>query len=242
MNIEIAKLLVSIIGLGGTFIAVLMGVRSYIRTEQWKRAEFLALEMKEFFADKRVNTALTLIDWGARNVELLGEGQDREVFVTRQMQVRALLPHTLLRVASDEQVFTTKPGRLDHPDDRRFSPPEAAIRDCYDAFLNGLEAFSSYVKTGLIKIDHLRPYLQYWIDDIHAPTKDPDDAAWSAALATYIAVYRFEGVEWLFTKFNDDISPDGEAFKAFVSAMTDKELAQKLNEAASLALKQSSMH
>lgn len=241
MNIEVAKLIVSIVGLGGTFIAVVIGVRSYLRTEQWKRAEFLAREMKEFFANERVQRALTLIDWGTRNVNLVDGDSAGDVLVTRRMQVRALLPHTLRKVASDPEVFSTNPKEVDHPDDRRFSPAEAAIRDCYDAFLDGLEAFSSYVKTGLIETDDLRSYLQYWIEDIHAAKKDADDAAWSAALATYIAVYRFDGVLWLFAEFDDDIKADTEAFKSFISKMADQELAQELNKAAVLALKESSL-
>ena len=42
MNIEMVNLIVSIVGLGGTFIAAVVAIRSFIRTEQWKRAEFLA--------------------------------------------------------------------------------------------------------------------------------------------------------------------------------------------------------
>jgi hypothetical protein len=99
----------------------------------------------------------------------------------------------------------------------------------------------SYVKTGLIKTSDLRPYLQYWIDDIHAPKKDADDATWSAALATYIAVYRFDAVLSLFAEFDDDIRADSEAFKCFISNVPDQELAQKLNDAARHALQESSL-
>ena len=78
---------------------------------------------------------------------------------------------------------------------RRYTPPETAIRDCFDAFLDGLERFSSYVQTGLISVSQLRPYLEYWIDDIHEIAKDDDDAAWPAALLAYIEFYRFRGVQ-----------------------------------------------
>lgn len=235
MNIETAKLIVSIVGLGGTFIAAVVAVRSFIRTEQWKRAEFLAREMKEFFANERVKTAFTLIDWGSRDVKLLDEGAEKNgrVLVTRQMQVRALLPHTLRKMASDEIVLHVDPA-AEHSEDvmRYYTSAEAAIRDCYDAFLDGLETFSSYVQTGLISIDHLRPYLQYWIDDIHAQTKDADDAAWSAALATYITFYRFEGVLSLFKKFDRDIRPTSNSYLSFISNMADRQLAENLLEVA----------
>ena len=53
-QIEIAKLVVSIIGLGGTLVAATLALRTFQRNEAWKRAEFLAREMKEFFANERV--------------------------------------------------------------------------------------------------------------------------------------------------------------------------------------------
>jgi len=68
--------------------------------------------------------------------------------------------------------------------------------------------------------------------DIHAPTKIAEDAAWSAALATYISVYRYKGVLWLFEKFNRSIAPDSSAFKSFLAGTPDKELAQALRKAA----------
>jgi hypothetical protein len=51
-----------------------------------------------------------------------------------------------------------------------FTQSQAAIRDCYDAFLDGLGRFASYVKTGLIDVPSLRPYIRYWIEDISSLT------------------------------------------------------------------------
>jgi len=42
----------------------------YRKADQWKRAEFLANEMKEFFDDPDVRNVLTMIDWGQRRVDL----------------------------------------------------------------------------------------------------------------------------------------------------------------------------
>ena len=110
----------------------------------------------------------------------------------------------------------------------RFSQPEAAIRDCYDAFLDGLERFASYAKTGLTDVASLRPYIGYWIDDISEPTKSPEDAAWNAALLTYISYYRFTGVLWLFEKFGKDITPESDLYRSLLSAMADQDFAHAL--------------
>jgi hypothetical protein len=227
-ELEIAKLVVSIVGLGGTIGAAVVAIRTFRRNEKWKRAEFLAREMKEFFDDSRVQTALLLIDWGSRQMALLDENADDHgrVRVTRILQVHALLPHILVneRAGSD-----LEPGeQTGDPIMRRFTPAEAAIRDCYDAFLDGLERFSSYLQTGLVDTEELRPYLDYWIDDIHAPAKDNDDAAWSAALLTYIDFYRFRGVQSLFRAFDRNIDPTGESFRGFLAQMTDRALALQL--------------
>jgi hypothetical protein len=228
LYIEISKLAVSIVGLGGTFIAAVVAVVTFRRAEKWKRAEFLAREMKEFFADIRVQNALTLIDWGSRYVKLLDDGTPSKgrVLVDRRMQVRALLPHVLLPICVDAAGADSADSEVG-----RYTPPEAAIRDCYDAFLDGLERISSYVQTGLIDLDSLRPYLQYWIDDIHSPLKNEEDAAWSASLWTFIAFYRFSGVQWLFRAFDRDIVPTCPEFNTLLARMNDPSLAENLAKA-----------
>src|SRR5512147_3189123 len=97
-DIEVAKLVVSALGFGLALIPASMAVRTFRRTDEWKRAEFLAREMKEFFDDPKVQNAVTLIDWGSREVPLLdaGAGNGGKVRVTRALQVQALLPHTLV--------------------------------------------------------------------------------------------------------------------------------------------------
>ena len=229
-QVEIVKLLVSIAALGGTIGAAIVAIRTFRRNETWKRAEFLSREMKEFFDNERVQKALLLIDWGTRRIRLLDENADDHgwVRVTRGVQVRALLPHTLVNAQAGSDLEPGQEGA--DPGMRRYSSAEAAIRDCYDAFLDGLERFASYIHTGLIDVDQLRPYLDYWIDDIHAPAKDDDDAAWSAALLTYIDFYRFQGVQELFLAFDRSIDPRAESFQGFIRQMADRTLAAKLVE------------
>jgi hypothetical protein len=230
-RIELAKLAVAIIGLAGTIVAAVIAIRSFRRTERWKRAEFLAHEMKEFFADPRVQTALLLIDWGSRRISLIdgGGAAQQKVLVTRDLQVHALLPHTLLdeTLGSDGEAGNA----ADVQQMRRYTPEEAAIRDCYDTFLDGLERFSSYTQTGLVGVSELRPYLDYWIEDIHSPAKDRKDAAWSAALIVYIQFYRFSGVQWLFRAFGCSIDPSETTFSTFLSQMSDQVLASRLARA-----------
>ena len=232
-QLEHAKLVVQTVGLLGTLAAAVVAVITFRRTEKWKRAEFLAAKMKEFFDDRRVQQAMTLIDWGSRRVLLLDAtaSDGGVVRVTRQLQTRALLPHTLVDATAGSDGEGDCDGAVPM---RRFSPEEAAIRDRYDAFLDGLERFAGYVQSGLVAAQDLRPYVGYWVDDIHAPTKDVEDAEWCAALLTYIHFYRYSGVQQLFTDFQRDISPGSAAYMGFVGQMRDQDLASRLAGAAGL--------
>jgi hypothetical protein len=211
----------------GSFVAFIIAVSTFYRTERWKRAEFLAKEMKEFFAAPRVQKAMLLIDWGQRRIQLLEDRSAEEsiVVVDRAMQVRGLRPHVLV---SGDRSDPVAMELADKADSDRFTQPEAAIRDCYDAFLDGLERFGSYLKTGLTDVQSLRPYVGYWIDDIASPTTNADDAAWNAALLTYIRFYQYTGVLWLFNKFGWDISPSSQAYLSFLHGMQDQTLASAL--------------
>src|ERR1700761_8946604 len=51
---EIWKFVLSIGGYVGALIAFVLGLRQYARADYWKRSEFVAREMKEFFADRQV--------------------------------------------------------------------------------------------------------------------------------------------------------------------------------------------
>jgi len=232
------KVFAAVGGLIGFFTAV----STYYRTERWKRAEFLAHEMKEFFATPRVQTALLLIDWGTRRIKLLENVPAESAFVVvdRDMQSRGLLPHTLLRAdgedpgsmvvreSSDSESSEDVDSESESSENDRFTQPEAAIRDCYDAFLDGLERFASYVKTGLIDKASLRPYIGYWIDDISDPRVNVGDATWNATLLTYISFYRFNEVLWLFCEFDKDIGPKSAAYSAMLKQMNDQQLAKEL--------------
>lgn len=225
--LQIPKFIVSVCGLILSVIAGVVALRSFLRNEKWKKAEFLASEMKEFFADDRVQKSMLLIDWGVRRIQLFSQSNtDSEgVVVTRQMQVSALRPHVLLSSPDSDSLMNAESTTHGQG---AFTPDEARIRDCYDGFLDGLERISSYARTGLVEISALRPYIGYWISEIHSSTDYVQDAAWSASLLTYINFYHFEGVMWLFKAFNCDIGPSSTAYRGFLEKMKDQRAASML--------------
>jgi hypothetical protein len=70
-----------------------VGLSQYRRAQEWKRAEFLANEIKELLADRKASNALTMIDWSARRIKL---DEKKPTLVTYQMQSKALLPQTFV--------------------------------------------------------------------------------------------------------------------------------------------------
>src|ERR1700759_3857493 len=98
MNLEIVKIIISILGFGGTITAIVFGLRQYKRAEQWKRGEFVAKEIKEFESNPTVRNAMLLIDWGVRRINLNlvpNPGENDYIRITRDDQWRALVPHTI---------------------------------------------------------------------------------------------------------------------------------------------------
>jgi hypothetical protein len=222
----------------GAFIALgafIVGLLQYRRAQQWKRAEFLATELKPFFQDAKVSAAFTMIDWAERDINLSVFTDPKNTALTRvtlRMQCRALEPHDLEGSATRPAASS---GDSSDGGTHSFSEAETAIRDCYDALLDGLDRLGSYLEAGLISAHDVRPYIGYWINDIAKPTKDPDYALWCVCFLTYVYYYHFDGVPILFRALNHDIRPDGEIFEGFVQGVKqqdDRALASKLQAAA----------
>ncbi|MBM3739352.1 MAG: hypothetical protein FJW39_26580 [Acidobacteria bacterium] len=205
-----------------TLSGAIVAWRSFLGAERWKKAEFLAREMKDFFSDEKVRRALLMVDWGGRAIKLLDDHAPNRgmVYVTRDLQVQALRPHILM------------PSGADEIGDGEFTPEQAAIRDHYDVLLDAFERFGNFVKTGLVTTEMLTPYIRYWIRDIHAAPENDADAAWTAALLTYIDFYGYDGVQHLFKAFDMPVTPDSIAYRRALDGMKDQGFAARLRSCA----------
>jgi hypothetical protein len=232
-----------------TVLVILGGLYQYLRSQVWKRAEFVAAQMSAFFCQHYVRNATLMIDWTRRRIDLFDQPRDRRKWpiVTRALQNRALLPHTVAskvpKIDNASQAGAAS-GLTDvealesalildvEADSRRaeYSATEAAIRDSYDAFLDGLETFAGYISTGLVRAQDLQPYLGYWIKDIVSKTPDREEDAWTCSLLSYIAFYRYEGVQALFHAFRCDIHHGSELFIYFLDRVPEGPMAIALRE------------
>jgi hypothetical protein len=174
--------------LSGGFLAFLAGLVQYRHAQRWKRAEFVANEMKEFKADGMVRNALLLLDWNERAVELFPHEADvekRSVRVEDRAIAGALVPHVT---------------RCD------FSPVEIALRDTFDRFFDRLERFEYFLQAGLVSSRQFAPYLAYWMDILgneHSGRKSPEVVR---AIWGYVDFY-YSGVASLLRRFGYKIRP-----------------------------------
>jgi hypothetical protein len=202
--------------------AFAIGLRQYHTAQQWKRKEFVAAEMKEFFTDWRVANALLMIDWGNRWVALATPAANQAAQqVTRALQISALRPHMLLSQESDAESTT----------DGGFTPTEAAIRDTYDRLLDWFDRFGAYLDSKLVATADLQPYLAYWIKDIASTDASELDLQWTLALLTYIHFYEFSQTIRLFFQFGEDISIDGPIWNALQHKIQSEKFLESLEPA-----------
>lgn len=181
-----------LLALVGASIAFVIGLFQYRKTQRWKRAEWVAQEMKDFFDDPSVKMALQLLDWGSRRAELFpsrADPEDRFVRVRDDDLAKALADHS------------DRPGG--------FTPTEAALRDLFDHFLDRLERINSFVDAGLVSLGDVRPYLDYWAGHVITARAGDPRVDRLVQLRRYIRRYSFSGVEALFTRLRGRPFPEG---------------------------------
>lgn len=245
-KVALAQVAVSMLGFGGAIAAFSFAVFQYRRAEKWKRIEFIAKEIKEFESDPVIQNALLMIDWGARRINLFllpnSTGKD-SIKITRDIQWKALLPHPLKKEHSEYRTFGSSEEEIkseDYQEDyhkKTFTTKEAKIRDTYDAFLTRLDRFATFIQSGLISLEELKPFLNYWIDAM-TQNEHAEDATWRFTLLSYIHFYNYSGVQFLLERFGKDISPASKIYKDLASSVDDKILVERLTRIITSAQKQ----
>lgn len=189
MEVELKDYL-TIIGLFLTAIALIINANEYAKAQTWKKLEFLAKEVKSFFDDKYVRRALLLLDWNGIDLQLEpGEMYDG--------QNNVLINDTILQTALRHH--SKVPGG-------KFLPKEVLVRKIFDEFLFQLGIFNQYLESGLMDINELRPYLEYYIHAMGQLENGRKDIETISQIWIYIDTYGYTEVQLLCEKFGYPIT------------------------------------
>ena len=160
------------LALAGAVVGFCVALYQYRVAQRWKRAEWVAGEMRAFLDDAWVRVACTLIDWGARRVHLPPESPE-EVLVTDDEIGAALVHHR------------ERPGG--------FRPKEALNRDTFDRFLDGMERCAAHVQSHLVSASDFAPYLSYWAFHIENAKVGDTSVDRLVQLKTFASEYGYAG-------------------------------------------------
>lgn len=178
---EFLALLLPYVGLAGLFF----GLYRYWWEQRWKRAEFVAAEVRRFEELREVRNACAILDYTIRRIDF-GPCEDGARFVTvdREMMRAAIAPH------SEGSVF----GR-----------EQMRVRDTFEIFFNELGRFQVFVDTGLFEHRHLKPYLDYWVGILAGANQRVIETRDVRALWRFLRFYGYEDVRRLCEGFGHDV-------------------------------------
>ena len=177
--LTISQIILSISGGIGAIVLFIVGYRRYKKGQDWTRMEFLVEKVRHFLADKNVQNAMAILDWDSRPVELFPGKEnydDRFCKVDRKQLCRALIYHREVAELPENFVHTDI---------------DIAVADTFDSFFLYLVGFHQYVESGLITHEELRPYIEYWIEEIVPQKDEPTEAHNLTKQAIYIYLNQF---------------------------------------------------
>lgn len=169
-------------------VGFVVGLTQYRKAQHWKRAEFVAGEMKAFNTQPMVRNAMLMLDWTTQLVELFPDDPtpaNRRVWVTHDLLKEALIPHP-------------------EASGGKFEEPRAAIRLTFDELFDHLERFGSYIEAGLVTREELNPYIDYWVH-LLGGGEGLLTPALRENIWCYIEFYGYTGVKKLLTEYGYDM-------------------------------------
>lgn len=176
-----------VVSVAFTLVQMRQALQQRRREQQWKAAEFVAKEVKEFLATPLVKTAMLLLDYDA--IALNPDGS-RAPAHTDGM--------TYLATPGSKVDSLRVHGRSVDADGRvtKFTPDQMLQREAFDAWCSGLDVFGHHVENGLFEANDIKLYLEYWVRRM-SPAQDEPETEFHRALRAFIDEYGYRGVRVL---------------------------------------------
>jgi hypothetical protein len=127
--------------------------------QKWKRAEFVAAEIKLFYDNEIVSKTLQMLDYEARYYDIGIVDKAGKTRRTMVVQLKSEWPKTkddISYVAIEDalRIYNVK---------RDFTDEEVIIRDWFDVLLANIERFEQFLKAKLVSEEEIVPYLRYYL-------------------------------------------------------------------------------
>jgi hypothetical protein len=174
--------------------------------QDWKRSEFIAAQMKEFYENAAVNKVLQMVDYETRLYDLGMRSNSGKLIQTRAVHDAKAFP----KKPSDTSYVSIKAAlRIDkHADE--FNNEEVQVRDTFDDFLTYVDRLEQFLTAGLFKEEEIVPYLKYNLMLFRGKV-DHVDKELLKAFQEYLKVYHFEEAnEFLYNRFKSELDEPGE--------------------------------
>lgn len=184
---EKIDIIVSILGTSFALFTLWRGIEQYKKDQRWKKAEFVAKEIKEFKSDPVTKNVMLMLDWNQREIKL--SPNENIIFDIDLVLCKALQPKTYL---NEQGGFTSQ---------------EALIRDHFDAFLDYLERFEAFIEAGLVGEKDFDPYLNYWFNIIGNRDSGRKDHKFYEIFWQYIDSFGYTKVQKLMSRYGYCIKP-----------------------------------
>src|SRR5690606_35261241 len=95
-----------------TIILAIKALVEYTKSQKWKKNEFLAKEMKDFFSDRDVKKALLILDWNRIDIPLydneIPTNKERSIFFVDETHLENSLSISPNAEFNDEETILRK--------------------------------------------------------------------------------------------------------------------------------------
>jgi|GEM_PF-1873190 len=183
LNIKYLKKIFQELGAPG---ALFWGAFSYYKKQKWEKHQFTSKEFQDFETQVFTKNSWRMLDSVERKIEFNSTWSGP---IHDEVLIKAL---SIPKKGEKTEI---------HPDSLY-----AKIRDNFDMFLMGLQRFESMIQYGVIDQKSLENYLKPWIDFMKELKNSSDRQGVFHTLTKYIAHYKYNGVQALFSRYGVDIS------------------------------------
>lgn len=168
-------------------IGGIIGIVQYLKSQKWKKAEFLALKHKEFSENLYVQKAMRMLDGFAMYLPVDKNEYDG---TTEYIDFKPPLLKSALTPVADE---STRPKDQIH------------VRLCIDKFLFRFGNFQNYLDNKIVDKAQVENMLGYWIKAIGDKSDNIINSDTKTLLQNYIKDYNYNFAKKLLATFNYNI-------------------------------------